>query len=125
MDYALIIAGVALISAAAVSVFGHKVTDMVASTAAVLPCTHGDDNGPITSGKLIETAGADAGSIDLDVTTIAGNSDTPRLGNNVLGTDPGADGGFGGLVVEVDSYRVPMHQSARGVSFSPPTKFLG
>lgn len=97
VEYALIIAAVALIAAAAISVFGHKVSDMIAATAAVLPGAHPDDNGPITSGKLIETTGADTGSIELDVATIAGNTDSPRLGNNVLGTDPGD---FGGLVLE-------------------------
>jgi len=102
VEYALIIAGVALIAAVGISIFGHKVSDMISATAAVLPGSHADDNGPIVSGKLIETTGADTGEIELDVTTIAGNSDSPRLGNNVLGTDPGADGGFGGLVLEAE-----------------------
>jgi len=100
VEYALIIAGVALIAAVSISIFGHKVNDMIGATAAVLPGAHADDNGPIRSGKLIETTGADTGSIELDVVTIEGNTDTPRLGNNVLGTDPGADGGFGGLILE-------------------------
>ena len=97
VEYALIIAGVALIAAAAVSVFGHKVTDMIAATAAVLPGSHPDDNGTIVSGKLIETTGADSGTIALDVGTIGENSNTARLGTNVLGSDAG---GFGGLVAE-------------------------
>ena len=37
VEYALIVAGVALIAAAAVSVFGHKTSDMLATAAAVLP----------------------------------------------------------------------------------------
>lgn len=103
VEYALIIAGVALIAAVGIAVFGHKVSDLISATAAVLPGAHADDNGPITSGKLIETTGADTGAIELDVTTIATTAvDTPRLGNNVLGTDPGADGGFGGLVLEAE-----------------------
>ena len=103
VEYALLIAGVALIAAVGVSVFGHKVSDMIAATAAVLPGAHPDDNASIRSGKLIETTGAATGAIDLDVTTIRTNADTPRLGNNVLGTDPGDGtdpGGFGGLVLE-------------------------
>ena len=70
VEYALVVAGVALISAAAVSIFGHKTSDMLAATATVLPGAHADDNGAIVSGKLIETTGADAGTIsddDLDL----------------------------------------------------------
>ena len=70
VEYALIIAGVALIAAAAVSVFGHKVSDMIGATATVLPGAHADDNGPIESGKLIETTNA-GGAIELDATDIA------------------------------------------------------
>ncbi|QDU98835.1 Flp family type IVb pilin [Lignipirellula cremea] len=99
VEYALIIAGVALISAAGISVFGHKVTDMIAATATVLPGAHADDNGPMVSGKLIETTGAGSGSIQLDAATIAGNTDTGRLDSNVLGSDGSTDG-FGGLILE-------------------------
>jgi Flp pilus assembly pilin Flp len=100
VEYGLIIAGVALICAAAISVFGHKVSDLIAATAAVLPGAHADDNGPIASGKLIETTAAGAAAdIELDVTTIETNSATPRLGVNV-GLDTPAD--FGGLVLEAD-----------------------
>ena len=71
----------------------------------MLPGSHADDNGPITSGKLIETtlpgASGSGDGIELDVTSIEGNTGTARLGNNVLGSDPaGADGSFGGLVLE-------------------------
>lgn len=86
IEYALLTAGVALVAAGAVSIFGHKTSDMMAATASILPGAHEDDNGPIVSGKLIETTGADAGPISLDVTTIATtNANTPRLGNNLLG----------------------------------------
>ncbi len=46
VEYALIIAGVALIGAAAVSIFGNKVTDMLATAAAILPGAHADSNAP-------------------------------------------------------------------------------
>ena len=55
VEYALLIAGVALISAAAVSLFGHKTSDMIGAVAAILPGAHTDDNNPIKSGHLIET----------------------------------------------------------------------
>jgi pilus assembly protein Flp/PilA len=90
VEYALLIAGVALIGAAAVAVFGHKTTDMIAMTAAVLPGAHTDDNAPIISGKIIETSPNAVGAgnttgIGLDIDTIVNNSNTSRLGNG-LGT---------------------------------------
>ena len=99
VEYGLIIAGVALISAAAVAVFGHKTSDLISAVATVLPGAHADDNGPIVSGKLIETTGADTGAISLDVADIAANSDSGRLDANLRGTDGAADG-FGGLILE-------------------------
>jgi len=98
VEYGLIIAGVALICAAAVSVFGHKTSDLIAAVATILPGAHADDNGPMTSGKLIETtAGTLAAPITLDAGTIVTNTNTPRLGNNV-GLVVAAD--FGGLILE-------------------------
>ena len=103
VEYALLIAGVALIAAAAVSLFGHKTSDMIASTAAILPGVHTDDNGPILSGHLIETTqGSTNGPpIQLDVSTILGNSGTSRLGNNVIGPD--APTPLSDLIIESDS----------------------
>ncbi|PQO27291.1 hypothetical protein C5Y96_17250 [Blastopirellula marina] len=99
VEYGLIIAGVALICAAAVSVFGHKTSDLIAAVATVLPGAHAEDNAPITSGKLIETAAGANTAIDLDASTIATNSNTARLGVNVGLETPAS---FGGLVVEQD-----------------------
>jgi len=89
VEYALLIAGVALMCAAAVSIFGHKTNDMIAMVAAVLPGAHADDNGPINSGRLIETTPAGVNPIALDVPTIVTNANTPRLGNQtgVTGLD--------------------------------------
>lgn len=101
VEYGLIIAGVALICAAAVSVFGHKTSDLISAVATILPGAHADDNGPIVSGKLIETTGADTGQIALDAATIVTNADKGRLDNNVFGVTTAAGGdGFGGLVLE-------------------------
>jgi pilus assembly protein Flp/PilA len=98
VEYGLIIAGVALISAAAVSVFGHKTSDLISAVATVLPGAHADDNGPMISGKLIETTSSEDGAIALDVATIS-TSTNGRLDANVLGTD-GVSDGFGGLILE-------------------------
>ena len=103
VEYALIIAGVALIGAAAVSLFGHKVTDMLATSAAVMPGAHADDNAPIVSGKTIETSpnaqgfenGNAATGIGLDVNAITQGNNKNRLGDGV-----GGDGQLGTLVLE-------------------------
>jgi len=100
VEYGLIIAGVALICAAAVSVFGHKTSDLIAAVATVLPGAHADDNGALVSGKLIETELGAGDAIELDLSEIFLNSETPRLGNNVLLNEAAAD--FGGLIVEAD-----------------------
>jgi pilus assembly protein Flp/PilA len=86
VEYALIVAGVALIGAASTAIFGHKTNDMIAMTAAILPGAHVDDNAPIVSGKIIETTntgGSGGNAITLDVATIVTNSGTERLGNNL------------------------------------------
>ena len=103
VEYALIVAGVALIGAAAVSVFGHKVTDMLATAAAVIPGAHADDNAPIVAGKTVETstntAGFDGGNsatgIGLDVNAITQANGQQRLGDGV-----GGDGSLSSLVLQ-------------------------
>jgi Flp pilus assembly pilin Flp len=101
VEYGLIIAGVALICAAAVSVFGHKTSDLISAVATILPGAHADDNGPIVSGKLIETTGSEDGPIALDAEAIVVATDAPRLGNNVGGpASPLGSSGFGGLIIE-------------------------
>lgn len=100
VEYALLIAGVALICAAAVSIFGHKTSDLIAAVATILPGAHADDNAAIQSGRLMETTeGDDTTPIKLDVAGIQKNGGTERLAVNVLGA-PGAIEGFGGLVTE-------------------------
>ncbi len=101
VEYGLIVSGVALISAAAVSIFGHKTNDLIAAVATVLPGAHADDNGPIVSGKIIETATDTAGNISLSTAAITANNGSDRIGTNVLGAAAtGTTEGFGGLVIE-------------------------
>ena len=95
VEYGLLIAGVALVGAAAVSVFGHKTNDMISSVATIMPGAHADDNGPIVSGKIIETTGADTGQISVDTAAIATGTNTSRISNN-LGVD------ITGLVLEAE-----------------------
>ncbi len=103
VEYALIIAGVALIAAATISIFGHKTNDMLATATAVLPGAHAEDNAPIVSGKIIETSpnapgldqGSTANGIGLDVNAITQSNGSSRLANDV-----GSDGTVTSLVLE-------------------------
>jgi hypothetical protein len=84
VEYAILLCGIALISLVAVSLIGHKTADLLGTVAVFLPGAHDDDNGPITSGKLVETTRNANGAIVVDVTKVT--SQGPRLGNN-LGVD--------------------------------------
>jgi pilus assembly protein Flp/PilA len=87
VEYGLLVAGVALVATAAVAIFGSKTSDLIASIASVLPGQNPKENGPITSGKLLETtAGTSSAPIELDTSTILTNSNTSRLSTN-LGVD--------------------------------------
>lgn len=87
VEYGLIVAGVALVAAAAVSIFGKKTSDMIGAAAAVLPGAQAQDNGSISSGRLIETTSAANGAIQVDGQRIGEQlSNTERLENN-LGID--------------------------------------
>ena len=85
VEYGLLVAGVALVSAAAVSTFGHKTNDLIAAVAAVLPGAHDDDNNPINSGRIIETRLNADGAIAVDIDEIIAGNNTERLGA-LLGT---------------------------------------
>jgi Flp pilus assembly pilin Flp len=88
-EYAVILCGVLVVSLAAISVFGDKVSDMWATAAVVLPGAQGEDNGPIVAGTLIEHTGSNVAQdpITLDLTNILGNSGLPRLGLNLFGSN--------------------------------------
>jgi Flp pilus assembly pilin Flp len=90
VEYGLLVAGVALVATAAVAIFGSKTSDLIASIASVLPGQNAKENGPITSGKLLETTPAVAGGvsapIEVDTVTILANSNKSRLSDN-LGVD--------------------------------------
>ena len=83
VEYGLLVAGVALVSAAAVSIFGHKTNDLIATMAAVLPGAHTDANAPIATGELLETGPNDQGANQLDIDTIVANTGEERLGDNL------------------------------------------
>ena len=90
VEYALLVAGIAIVAVAAVSVLGHKTSDLIATSATIIPGVSEADNNPIASGRIVETDNVGPnGSIVTDITDIVANSNTQRLGEN-LG-DQGGD----------------------------------
>lgn len=77
VEYGLIVAGVALVAAAAISVFGHKTASMIGASAAILPGAQPADNGPIAAGHIMDTTVGANGSI----TVAPGNNN--NLGSNL------------------------------------------
>lgn len=82
IEYALLIGATTLMSAGAVSIFGHKTADLYALGGSILPGAHSDDNGPIQSGHLIETAVGTNGALAVDANGIAAAGAAPRLATN-------------------------------------------
>ncbi len=95
VEYGLLIAGVALVCIAGVSMFGHKTSDIIGTTASILPGAHTDDNGSIYSGHIVQTATTN-GVIAVDANSIAaanaaGTAST--LDNNLgISNNPGTGG---------------------------------
>jgi Flp pilus assembly pilin Flp len=87
VEYGMLVAGIALIAAAATSVLGHKTNDLIATIAAVLPGVHAEGNGTMAAGRLIETTDGAAGPIALDQAAIVAAVGQERLGNNLGMTD--------------------------------------
>jgi Flp pilus assembly pilin Flp len=83
IEYGLLIAGIAMVTLAAVSVLGNKTSDMVSTVATVLPGVQADDNQSIQSGQIVETTLGANGAIAVDATAIDANSNTNRLADNL------------------------------------------
>lgn len=80
VEYGLIVAGVALVAAAAVSIFGTKTAGMIGASAAILPGAQAADNGAIATGRVVQTTTDSAGNIITD--SSAGSIDN-TLGENI------------------------------------------
>lgn len=81
VEYGLIVAGVALVTVAAVSIFGTKIGGMFGTAAAILPGAHAADNGPIAVGKMAPTTVDGNGNQALDGDAIANG--TNNLGSSI------------------------------------------
>ncbi len=77
VEYGLIVAGVALVGAVAVSVFGNKVGGIMGTAGGLLPGQTAADSGPIAVGKVIKTKN-DGGVINIDAS--AGNNIQDNFG---------------------------------------------
>ena len=79
VEYGLLIAGVALICAAAVAMFGHKTNDLLGTVAAVLPSSDAADTGAVNSGKVIRTVN-DGNGIGIDMNDIENSTTDDAFG---------------------------------------------
>ena len=88
VEYGLLIAGVALVSAVGISLFGKKTNEMIGVTAGVLPGANPDDDAPVKSTGLIKsTVGANGHEIDFS-----------RIGNGQNTMDSVYGTGAAGLI---------------------------
>jgi uncharacterized protein (UPF0333 family) len=94
VEYALLIAGIVLVSVVAIAVLGHKTSDVVGIMAAVMPGAHADDNKPIASST----------AMPLDKTGATIKLDSTQLVNGTTGVDRYEDvlGAGGGQALIVD-----------------------
>jgi pilus assembly protein Flp/PilA len=96
VEYALLVGGIALVAAGAISTFGHKATDIMGTLTVILPGAHTDDNAPLVSGKLIETGPVGpSGAIGIDSPGVLEGNKKDRLMQNLAGITSEV-----GLVVE-------------------------
>ncbi|TWT58852.1 hypothetical protein KOR42_22390 [Thalassoglobus neptunius] len=87
VEYGILVGGVALVCLVAVATMGHKSNDLMAACAAALPCAHDDDQGPIVSGKLVNTQQDTNGVVYLDPTnpgSLASNMGMPGIDTLVI-----------------------------------------
>ncbi len=78
VEYGLIVAGVALVAVAAVSIFGFKTAGLIGTSAALLPGAQLDDVGVVSTGKVVKTEKNDDGVI-----TVASDAQDQTLGDNL------------------------------------------
>ena len=96
-EYGLLVAGITMVSLAAVTVLGSKVGGLLGSVAFLLPGAWAEQNAPVQVGQLIETRTVDANDdgvleVVVDAASIAddnsldgdqGQDFVPRLGQNM------------------------------------------
>jgi pilus assembly protein Flp/PilA len=73
VEYALLLAGIALVCVVAVAVLGHKTADVIGVMAAVMPGDAGDENHPINTATILPFTST-SGTITLDTTNMGNGS---------------------------------------------------
>ncbi|MFO0903151.1 MAG: hypothetical protein U0939_09140 [Pirellulales bacterium] len=87
VEYGILVGGIALICLVSVAILGHKANDLLGTVAAALPGAHADDNGPIVSGKLVNTTLNSSSAIVLNTAvpgSIEGNVGIPGIDGLVV-----------------------------------------
>lgn len=74
VEYGILVGAIAVVCLAATAILGHKVNDLIGTSAALLPAAHAEDAGPIFSGTLVNTDNS-SGSVRLSSVpgTFSGN----------------------------------------------------
>ena len=70
VEYGLIVAGVALVAAGSVAIFGHKTSALIASSARIIPGENANDNKVIEVGEMIATKTDANGFVTIDETKL-------------------------------------------------------
>lgn len=70
VEYGILVGAIAIVGLVAATTLGHKVTDLLGASAALLPGAHDDDNAPVFSGHLVQTYTGSDGA--LHVSSIPG-----------------------------------------------------
>ena len=100
-EYALLVAGIALVGVVSVAIIGQKTGELLAAVATVLPGNDPASNGPIQTGAIVEYQNAGGGvPIAVDLPTILANQQTERTNSNLGFDDNGLSLDLGDLVRE-------------------------
>jgi uncharacterized protein (UPF0333 family) len=73
VEYALLIAGIVLVSVVAIAVLGHKVSDNFGLMAVIMPGAHAEDNSPIASANTIPFEKNANGNLTLKTADLINN----------------------------------------------------
>lgn len=87
VEYALLLAGIALVCVVAVAVLGEKTAEVIGVVAAVLPGAHADDNKPIKVGSIIPFDKT-GGTLTLDAANLVNEAGVDRM-QGLLGAGGG------------------------------------
>ena len=93
-EYALLVAGIALVGVVSVAIIGQKTGELLAAVATVLPGNAPASNGPLQTGAIVEYQNAGGGP------TILANQQTERTNSNLGFDDNGLSLDLGDLVRE-------------------------